>query len=67
MTNIVEILQLVWPIIVIQFAFQIYALIDLFKTKKGKTKNLSAPIWAVIIIIGEMVGSAAYLIAGRSE
>ena len=67
MTNIVEILQLVWPIIVIQFAFQIYALIDLFKTKKGKTKNLSAPIWAVIIILGEMVGSAAYLIAGRSE
>ena len=36
-------------------------------TKKGKTKNLSAPIWAAIIILGEMIGAAVYLIVGRSE
>jgi len=63
----IELIKLVWPIIVLQFAFQIYTLIDLYKTKKGKTKNLSAAIWTIIIILGEMVGPIAYLIFGRSE
>jgi len=62
-----EILQIIWPLILIQVAFQIYALIDLFKTKKGKTKNLSPTIWAIIIILGEIAGPAIYLIFGRSE
>jgi len=45
----------------------VYALVDLFKLKKSKTKNLSATLWAVIIIIGEIVGPALYFIFGRSE
>jgi hypothetical protein len=65
--DLTEIIKIIWPVVLIQLAFQIYALIDLFKTKKSKTKNLSAPIWAVIIILGEMVGPAVYLIVGRSE
>lgn len=65
--DIIEILKLIWPIIVLQFAFQIYALIDLFKTKKGTTKNLSAIIWSIIIIFGEIAGPALYFIIGRSD
>lgn len=65
--NIFELLQLIWPVILIQFAFQIYALIDLFKVKKNKTKNLSPIIWTIIIVLGEMVGPALYFIIGRSE
>lgn len=63
----IEILKTVWPLILVQLAFQVYALIDLFRTKKGKTKNLSATIWGIIIVLGEIVGPAVYFIFGRSE
>jgi hypothetical protein len=62
-----EILSVIWPLILIQVAFQIYALIDLIVIKKKKTKNLSAAIWGVIIVLGEIIGAAIYFIVGRSE
>jgi hypothetical protein len=65
--SLVEILKIVWPLILIQLAFQIYALIDLFRVKKAKTKNLSPAIWGIIIVLGEVVGPALYFIFGRSE
>jgi len=64
-TQIADLIKLIWPIIAIQFGLQIYALIDLFKKKK--TKSLSVPAWAIIIIIGEILGPIAYLIFGKSE
>ena len=65
--SMLEILKIVWPLILVQFAFQVYALIDLFRNKKGKTKNLTSTIWGVIIVLGEIVGPALYFIFGRSE
>lgn len=62
-----QIISIIWPLILIQLTFQIYALIDLFKIKKSKTKNLSVTIWAIIIILGEIFGVSAYFIYGRSE
>lgn len=62
-----EILKTVWPIILIQVAFQIYALVDLFAKKKGKAKNLPAAAWAVIILIGGVAGPAVYFLLGRGE
>lgn len=63
----IELIKLIWPIIVLQLAFQIYALIDLFKIKKGTTKNLSSVIWAIIIVLGEIAGPALYFIIGRND
>lgn len=60
-----EVLKMVWPLIIVQIALQIYALVDLFKRKK--VKNLSLPVWAVIIILGEIVGPILYLLIGREE
>lgn len=65
--DITEILKTIWPIIVLQLAFQVYALIDLFKVKKGTTKNLSAIIWTIIIVLGEIAGPALYFIIGRND
>jgi hypothetical protein len=65
--KVMEIFQVIWPLVLLQSAFQIYALIDIFKIKKGKTKNLSAVIWTIIIVLGEIIGAAAYFILGRSE
>lgn len=65
--QIIEILKYVWPIIVLQLGFQIYAIFDLIKIRQKKTKNLSALIWGLIIVFGEILGAALYFILGRSE
>lgn len=63
--DVMNIIKTIWPIILIQLALQIYALVDLIKRKK--TKNLAPLVWGLIIVFGEIVGSAVYLIVGRSE
>lgn len=65
--QIIDLLKIVWPLIVVQVAFQAYALYDLFKIKSGKTKNLTAIYWCIIIILGEILGPAIYFLVGRSE
>lgn len=63
--DVMNIIKMIWPIIVIQLALQIYALVDLIRRKK--TKNLTPLVWGLIIVFGEIIGSAVYLIVGRSE
>ncbi len=65
--EIQQIIQIVWPLIVIQLAFQIYALFDLIVTKKGKTKNLKSFIWVIILVFGGILGPIFYFTLGRSE
>lgn len=60
-----EIIKLVWPIILIQLVLQIYAIVDIVRRKK--VRNLSVPVWIIIIVFGEILGAIIYLIAGRSE
>lgn len=62
-----SLLAIVWPVIVLQLAFQVYAIYDLIANKKKKTKNLSFAAWLLIIIFGEVVGAALYFVLGRSE
>lgn len=65
--NAFELLKTVWPLIVIQLIFQLYALYDMVVTKKRKTKNLNPLLWGFIIVIGELFGAALYFLIGRSE
>lgn len=60
-----DILKLLWPVLLIQIGLQIYAVIDVLKNKK--TKNLSVPIWIIVILIGEILGPIIYFLIGRSE
>lgn len=62
-----QLLTLIWPLILLQLAFQAYALYDLVVKKQKKTKNLSVVAWVLIIVFGEVVGSALYFAIGRSE
>ena len=64
-TQIMNILKYAWPIIALQLAVQVYTLYDLLKKKK--VKNLSVGVWAVIIVVGEIVGAAVYFLLGRTE
>lgn len=63
--QVITILKLAWPVLVLQLAVQLYALYDLLKKKK--TRNLSIGMWAVIIVLGEIVGAAVYFLVGRAE
>lgn len=64
-TQIVDILKLVWPLIVIEYALMIWALVDLVKRKT--TKTLSFVPWLLIIILVNIFGPIAYFLWGRSE
>jgi hypothetical protein len=63
--NIVKLLELIWPLLVVQLGLQIYSIYDLVKHRK--TRNLTPLIWGVIIVLGEIIGAAAYFLLGRSE
>lgn len=63
--DVMNVIKMIWPILVIQLALQIYALVDLIRRKK--TKNLTPLVWGLIIVFGEIAGAAVYLIIGRSE
>lgn len=63
--SISELIVKIWPIIVFQLALQAYALYDLFKYKQ--VKKYSVAVWAIIIIVGELLGPIVYFLLGKSE
>ncbi len=52
------------PIIVISFIITLIALIDLIANRKRR-KNFT--VWLLIVILGNVMGSVIYFIAGRKE
>lgn len=63
--DVTSIIKNIWPLILIQFALQIYSLFDLFWIKKGKTENLNSGFWAIIIILTNILGPIFYFLIGR--
>lgn len=53
------------PLIIIQLVFQLFALGHLIYHKK--TRNLNPWSWALIIILGEIIGAGLYFLIGREE
>jgi len=62
MENMNQWLPLLIPIIVLQLALMIFALIDL--SRRSRTKGPKW-LWALIIIFGELLGPILYLLFGR--
>ncbi len=56
---------LLLPIIFIQLVLQVVALVDLAKRKRVTGGNKW--VWVVAIVLGNMLGAAAYLLMGRKE
>jgi Phospholipase_D-nuclease N-terminal len=58
-------LALIVPVIIIQLVVQVIALVDLYKREHviGGKKW----IWALVIILGEIIGAGIYLIFGRKD
>ncbi len=53
------------PIILLQLALQVAALLDLKKRKNVVGGNKL--VWILVIVIGEMLGPVIYFIFGRKE
>lgn len=58
-------LHLILPLIILQFGLQIYSIINLIKRKKVRFDNKL--LWAVVILLGQLFGSIAYLILRGDE
>lgn len=65
-TTIQEFLPLLIPVILIQWALMITALVKLFKSE-AQPKFMPKWAWALVIIFVNMIGPIAYLIIGRRE
>ena len=63
-TLLVKILPLLIPLLLLQLVLMVVALVDL--ARRTKTRGPKR-VWAIIIVLGELIGHILYLIIGRVE
>jgi hypothetical protein len=63
--NITEFLPFIIPLVLLQLTLMTIALVDLIRREKAR--YLPKWLWAIIIVLGELVGPIIYLILGREE
>ncbi|MDE0774947.1 MAG: PLDc N-terminal domain-containing protein [Nocardioides sp.] len=51
----------------VTFALWVYCLISVITTPQGSIRNLQKPIWLILVLLFPLVGSIAWLVAGRPE
>ncbi len=61
---ITKYLPLIIPLVVVQLGLMVYCLIDLAKREKTKGPKW---LWAIVVILGELIGPVIYLLFGRDE
>jgi hypothetical protein len=59
-----RLLPLLIPIVIIQLGLQIFALIDLYRQSSVRGPKWA---WALVIILGQILGSIVYFFFGRKE
>jgi ABC-type multidrug transport system permease subunit len=64
-SDLLTLLPLIIPLVILQLGLQIFGLIDLSKRSKVKFDNKL--MWALIVVLGGIIGAAVYLITGRLE
>ncbi|OGO61569.1 MAG: hypothetical protein A2032_04925 [Chloroflexi bacterium RBG_19FT_COMBO_49_13] len=63
--KLTEFLPYIIPLVLLQLTLMIVALVDL--VHREKTRWFPKWIWALVIILGELIGPIIYLIFGREE
>ena len=63
--KVLQFLPYLIPILILQLILMIIALVDL--SRREKVRFLPKWVWAIIIIVGELLGPIIYLILGREE
>ena len=57
-------LPFIIPLVLLQLILMIVALVDLIRREKTRGPKW---VWAIVIILGELIGPIIYLIFGREE
>ena len=65
MDKILPYLPYIIPLVLLQLILIIVALVDL--ARREKPRYLPKWIWAIVIVLGELIGPIVYLILGRGE
>jgi hypothetical protein len=60
-----EFLPYIIPLVLLQLTLMIVALVDLIR--REKTRYLPKWAWAIIILLGELIGPIIYFILGRED
>jgi len=62
--TLADYLPFLFPVILLQLALLIFALIDLVRREKTRGPKW---LWAIVIVLGEVLGPIVYLLVGREE
>jgi hypothetical protein len=65
MEKLTQLLPYLIPIVLLQLTLMVVALVDLIR--REKTRWLPKWGWALVIILGELIGPIIYFIFGREE
>lgn len=57
--------RLILPLAIVQLSLQVYCLVHL--ARRPKVSRGSKPFWAVLIILGGLIGAVAYTAIGRQD
>lgn len=63
--KLLQYLPYIIPIVLLQLILMIVALVDLLR--REKTRFLPKWVWALVIVLGELIGPIIYLVLGREE
>ena len=61
-----QMLPLLAPILVLQLALMLLAVVDLFRDER-QVRWVSKPLWALIIVFVNIIGPLAYFFVGRED
>ncbi len=61
---LLKLLPLLIPLLLLQLVLMVVALVDLVRREKTRGPKW---LWAIIIVLGELLGPILYLIIGRIE
>jgi len=64
MDTLVEYLPFLIPILLLQLVLMVWALVDLSRRERTRGPKW---LWAIIIVLGELIGPIVYFLFGREE
>ena len=64
METIRDYLPFLIPVILLQVGLMVFALVDLVRRERTRGPKW---LWAIIIVLGELLGPILYLLIGREE
>ncbi|MGI6206606.1 MAG: PLD nuclease N-terminal domain-containing protein [Anaerolineae bacterium] len=65
MEELTEFLPLIIPILLLELALMVVALVDLLR--RERTRNLPKWAWILIVVLFQIIGPIAYFLAGRED